>query len=89
MFGMHSQAATNDSEIDRFAPIAPGPSLNPAPAHRRPRAAICLAAGGWLRAAPAKALSRIAQLDQRTALPDQCLHSAEADVRPPKEEVRI
>jgi hypothetical protein len=27
------------------------------------------------------ALSRIAQLDQRTALPDQCLHSAEADVR--------
>ena len=28
-------------------------------------------------------LSRIAQLDQRTALPDQCLHSAEADVRPP------
>jgi len=31
---------------------------------------------------PAKALSRIAQLDQRAALPDQCLHSAEADVRP-------
>ena len=29
-------------------------------------------------------LSRIAQLDQRTALPDQCLHSAEADVRPPQ-----
>jgi hypothetical protein len=28
--------------------------------------------------------SRIAQLDQRTALPDQCLHSAEADVRPPR-----
>jgi poly(3-hydroxybutyrate) depolymerase len=27
-------------------------------------------------------LSRIAQLDQRTAVPDQCLHSAEADVRP-------
>ena len=27
-------------------------------------------------------LSRIAQLDQRTALPDQCLHLAEADVRP-------
>jgi hypothetical protein len=27
-------------------------------------------------------LSRIAQLDQRTTLPDQCLHSAEADVRP-------
>jgi hypothetical protein len=26
--------------------------------------------------------ARIAQLDQRTALPDQCLHSAEADVRP-------
>src|SRR6476620_4945812 len=26
-------------------------------------------------------LSRIAPLDQRTALPDQCLHSAEADVR--------
>ena len=24
------------------------------------------------------------QLDQRTALPDQCLHSAEADVRPPR-----
>src|SRR4029077_1500765 len=33
---------------------------------------------------PAKALSRIAQLDQRPALPDQCLHSAEADVRPPR-----
>src|SRR6476619_6614005 len=30
------------------------------------------------------ALSRIAQLDQRTALPDQCLHLAEADVRPPR-----
>ena len=25
-----------------------------------------------------------AQLDPRTALPDQCLHSAEADVRPPR-----
>ena len=34
-------------------------------------------------------LSRIAQLDQRTALPDQCLHSAEADVRPPGREVRV
>ena len=32
----------------------------------------------------ARLLSRIAQLDQRTALPDQCLHSAEADVRPPR-----
>ena len=29
-------------------------------------------------------LSRIAQLDQRTALPNQRLHSAEADVRPPR-----
>ena len=29
-----------------------------------------------------RTLSRIAQLDQRTALPDQYLHSAEADVRP-------
>ena len=29
-------------------------------------------------------LSRIAQLDQRTTRPDQCLHSAEADVRPPR-----
>jgi hypothetical protein len=29
-------------------------------------------------------LSRIAQLDQRTALSDQCLHSVEADVRPPR-----
>jgi hypothetical protein len=29
-------------------------------------------------------LSRIAQLDERTALPDQCLLSAEADVRPPR-----
>ena len=27
------------------------------------------------------ALNRIAPLDQRTALPDQCLHLAEADVR--------
>jgi hypothetical protein len=27
-------------------------------------------------------LSRIAQLDQRTALADQCQHSAEADVSP-------
>ena len=33
---------------------------------------------------PLNRLSRIAQLDQRTALPDQCLHSAEADVRPPR-----
>ena len=31
-----------------------------------------------------RGLSRIAQLDQRTALPDQCLPSAEADVRPPR-----
>ena len=30
------------------------------------------------------AAGRIAQLDQRTALPDQCLHSAEADVRSPR-----
>jgi len=29
-------------------------------------------------------LSRYAQLDQRTTRPDQCLHSAEADVRPPR-----
>ena len=29
-------------------------------------------------------LSRIALLDQRTALPDQCLHLAEADMRPPR-----
>jgi hypothetical protein len=29
-------------------------------------------------------LSRIALLDQRAALPDQCLHSAEADVRSPR-----
>ena len=29
-------------------------------------------------------LNRIAQLDQRTAHPDQCLPSAEADVRPPR-----
>ena len=29
-------------------------------------------------------LSRIAQLDQRTAFADQCLHSAEADVPPPR-----
>ena len=29
-------------------------------------------------------LSRIAPLDQRTALADQCLHSAEADVRHPR-----
>jgi hypothetical protein len=29
-------------------------------------------------------LSKIAQLDQRIALPDQCLHSAEADARPPR-----
>ena len=28
--------------------------------------------------------AKIAQLDQRTALADQCLHSAEADVRPPR-----
>jgi len=33
---------------------------------------------------PAKALSRIAQPDQRIALPDQCLQSAEPDVRPPR-----
>ena len=36
-----------------------------------------------------RGLSRIAQLDQRTVLPDQCLLSAEADVRPSKEEVRF
>jgi hypothetical protein len=34
-------------------------------------------------------LSRIAQLDQRTALPDQCLLSAEADVRPPRRKSRF
>ena len=32
----------------------------------------------------AETLSRIAQLDQRA--PDQCLHSAEADMRPPRRE---
>src|SRR6476469_771634 len=34
-------------------------------------------------------LSRIARLDQRTALPDQCLHSAETDVRPLRRKVRV
>ena len=29
-------------------------------------------------------LSRIAELDQRTTLPDECLLSAEADMRPPR-----
>ena len=38
---------------------------------------------------PTEPCSRIAQLDQRTGLPDQCLHSAEANVRPPKKEVRV
>ena len=39
--------------------------------------------GDFVRgSASAQPLSRIAQLDQRTALPDQCLHSAGADVRP-------
>jgi hypothetical protein len=33
------------------------------------------------RRRPQAQLSRIAQLDQRTTLPNQCLHSAEADVR--------
>ena len=37
-----------------------------------------------LPAGAGSVLSRIAQLDQRTALPDQCLHSAEAVVRPPR-----
>jgi hypothetical protein len=43
-----------------------------------------VAGSGGLPASPAAGpgLSRIAQLDQRTALADQCLHSAEADVRP-------
>ena len=54
---------------------------------RKARAASRLGLGGLGNrglAAPATGgvLSRIAQLDQRTALPDQCLHSAEADVRP-------
>jgi hypothetical protein len=42
--------------------------------------------GAGIRAAQAwrAGLSRIAQLDQRTALADQCLLSAEADVRPPR-----
>jgi hypothetical protein len=35
-------------------------------------------------ASVASMLSRIAQLDQRTALPDQCLHSAKTHVRPPR-----
>ena len=39
-------------------------------------------AAGRARASPVAKLSRIAQLDQRTAATDQCLHSAEADVRP-------
>src|SRR5208337_3853740 len=29
------------------------------------------------------------RLDQRTALPDQCLHPAEADVRPPRRKARF
>ena len=44
----------------------------------RARAATALTSG------PLVLLSRIAPLDQRTALPDQCLHLAEADVRPPR-----
>ena len=38
-------------------------------------------AASGIRPRAGSVLSRIAQLDQRTALPDQCLHSAEADVR--------
>ena len=39
---------------------------------------------GYVASAPGAAVGRRAQLDQRTALPDQCLHSAEADGRPPR-----
>ena len=55
----------------------------------KPRAACQQLRRGAARVADALVragvhLSRIAQLDQRTALPDQCLHSAEADVRLPR-----
>ena len=43
---------------------------------------VALSLGGLRRKVEMAQLSRIAQLDQRTALADQCLHSAEADVRP-------
>ena len=39
---------------------------------------------GYVASAPELRSPVAAQLDQRTALPDQCLHSAEADVRPPR-----
>ena len=57
--------------------------------HPTPRTRGAWLAPGWLSRRALLHPSRIAQLDQRTALPDQCLHSAEADVRPPKEEVRV
>ena len=47
-------------------------------------AVVAFSRGGLRRKIEMAQLSRIAQLDQRTALPDQCLHSAEADVRPPR-----
>jgi len=45
---------------------------------------VALSLGGLRRRIEALMVpgAAIAQLDQRTALPDQCLHSAEADVRP-------
>jgi uncharacterized protein YbjT (DUF2867 family) len=51
----------------------------------KPMADACLRNHVHSRGTPK--LSRIAQLDQRTSLPDQCLHSAETDVRPPRRKV--
>ena len=39
---------------------------------------------GYVASAPELRLPVVRSFDQRTALPDQCLHSAEADMRPPR-----
>ena len=47
-------------------------------------APVCRWDACWAGRTEAFGRGLLAQLDQRTALPDQCLHSAEADVRPPR-----
>ena len=68
-----SRCRRHDSTPCRLAAAA-GPS-GPVPRSGTRRASPRQQQDGSVR-------EREAQLDQRTALPDQCLHSAEADVRP-------
>ena len=76
---------TDESMFPQFGITLLSPSSAPRMAPRQAKHRSARAkAPRKAEKARTKRLRRIAQLDQRTALPDQCLHSAEADVRLPR-----